>query len=203
MPHSLYSCGGLPDCLLRGASTDCPDVWHPCTDSCPHLYMVLAFGISGGPATIRIVQYAPGGEAGTGTSVMITSDFLGGVLGVAAYAVVFSLAVPVSIGVAVSDLFGIPVRGRISRNRSPGSSLRDCDADSIGGGAEYCDKTRRSAGQRIRTDISGMRAGSAKNELCFITGSVPSAGQEQLSVRADDFLPDPTHRSAWSRSPHP
>ena len=35
---------------------------------------------------------------------MITSDFLGGVLGVAAYAVVFSLAVPASVGVAVSDL---------------------------------------------------------------------------------------------------
>ncbi|MDE2518563.1 MAG: MFS transporter [Methanocorpusculum sp.] len=66
--------------------------------------MGLAFGISGGPATTRIVQHAPEGEAGTGTSVMITSDFLGGVLGVAAYAVVFSLAVPASIGVAVSDL---------------------------------------------------------------------------------------------------
>lgn len=66
--------------------------------------MGLAFGISGGPATTRIVQYAPEGEAGTGTSVMITSDFLGGVLGVAAYAVVFSLAVPASVGVAVSDL---------------------------------------------------------------------------------------------------
>ena len=39
-----------------------------------------------------------------GTSVMITSDFLGGVIGVAAYAVVFSLAVPGSVGVSVSDL---------------------------------------------------------------------------------------------------
>lgn len=66
--------------------------------------MGLAFGISGGPATTRIVQHAPEGEAGTGTSVMITSDFLGGVIGVAAYAVVFSLAVPASVGVAVSDV---------------------------------------------------------------------------------------------------
>ncbi len=66
--------------------------------------MGLAFGISGGPSTTRIVQHAPEGEAGTGTSVMITSDFLGGVIGVAAYAVVFSLAVPASIGTAVGDL---------------------------------------------------------------------------------------------------
>ena len=66
--------------------------------------MGLSFGISGGPATTRIVQFSPKGEDGMGTSVMITSDFLGGVMGVAAYAVVFSLAVPGSVGVSVSDL---------------------------------------------------------------------------------------------------
>lgn len=66
--------------------------------------MGLSFGISGGPATTRIVQHAPKGEDGMGTSVMITSDFLGGVIGVAAYAVVFSLAVPGSVGVSVSEL---------------------------------------------------------------------------------------------------
>ena len=68
------------------------------------IFMGLSFGISGGPATTRIIQHAPEGEAGTGTSIMITSDFLGGVLGVAAYAVVFSLAVPASVGVAVGEL---------------------------------------------------------------------------------------------------
>ncbi|MDO5845618.1 MAG: MFS transporter [Methanocorpusculum sp.] len=66
--------------------------------------MGFAFGISGGPATTRIVQFAPKGEEGTGTSVMITTDFLGGVIGVAAYVVIFSLAVPSSVGVAVSEL---------------------------------------------------------------------------------------------------
>ncbi len=68
--------------------------------------MGLAFGFSGGPATTRIVQFAPEGEEGTGTSVMITTDFLGGVIGVAAYVVVFSLTVPSSVGVAVSELSG-------------------------------------------------------------------------------------------------
>ena len=66
--------------------------------------MGLAFGISGGPATTRIVQFAPKGEEGTGTSVMITTDFLGGVIGVAAYVVMFSFAVPQSIGVPVTSL---------------------------------------------------------------------------------------------------
>lgn len=66
--------------------------------------MGFSFGISGGPATTRIIQHAPKGEEGSGTSVMITSDFLGGVIGVAAYAVIFSLAVPQSIGTSVSEL---------------------------------------------------------------------------------------------------
>lgn len=66
--------------------------------------MGLSFGISGGPATTRIIQFSPKGEEGTGTSVMITTDFLGGVIGVAAYVVIFSLAVPSSVGVAVSEL---------------------------------------------------------------------------------------------------
>ena len=66
--------------------------------------MGLAFGISGGPATTRIVQFAPKGEEGAGTSVMITTDFLGGVIGVAAYVVMFSFAVPQSIGVPVTSL---------------------------------------------------------------------------------------------------
>ena len=66
--------------------------------------MGFAFGISGGPATTRIVQFSPKGEEGAGTSVMITADFLGGVIGVAAYVVIFSFAVPASIGIPVTAL---------------------------------------------------------------------------------------------------
>lgn len=66
--------------------------------------MGLSFGISGGPATTRIVQFSPKGEEGAGTSVMITTDFLGGVIGVAAYVVIFSLVVPQSVGIPVTDL---------------------------------------------------------------------------------------------------
>lgn len=68
------------------------------------VFMGLAFGISGGPATSRIVQFSPKGSEGSGTSVMITSDFLGGVIGVASYALVFSITVPASVGVSVSEL---------------------------------------------------------------------------------------------------
>lgn len=64
--------------------------------------MGLSFGISGGPATTRITQMAPKGNDGTG--VMITSDFLGGDIGVAAYALVFTLSVPASINVSVTEL---------------------------------------------------------------------------------------------------
>ena len=66
--------------------------------------MGLSFGISGGPATARITQMAPKGEEGTGTGVMITSDFLGGDIGVAAYAMVFGITVPASAGIPVADL---------------------------------------------------------------------------------------------------
>jgi Major Facilitator Superfamily. len=66
--------------------------------------MGLSFGISGGPATTRITQMAPKGDEGTGTGVMITSDFLGGDIGVAAYAMVFGITVPASVGIPVAEL---------------------------------------------------------------------------------------------------
>ncbi len=66
--------------------------------------MGFAFGISGGPATTRIVQFSPKGEEGAGTAVMITADFLGGVIGVAAYVVMFAFAVPTSVGIPVAEL---------------------------------------------------------------------------------------------------
>ena len=68
------------------------------------VFMGLSFGISGGPATTRIVQNSPKGEEGSGTSIMITTDYLGGVVGVAAYTLVFALVIPESIGVAVAEL---------------------------------------------------------------------------------------------------
>ena len=107
MPYSVHSCGNLSNSILYAFCTVLLLIVpsYGILALLPALIcMGLAFGISGGPATTRIVQHAPEGEAGTGTSVMITSDFLGGVIGVAAYAVVFSLAVPASVGVAVSDV---------------------------------------------------------------------------------------------------
>ena len=68
------------------------------------IFTGLAFGISGGPATTRIVQNAPKGEEGSGTSIMITTDFLGGVLGIAAYTLAFAIGSPASIGIAVNEL---------------------------------------------------------------------------------------------------
>lgn len=68
------------------------------------IFMGLAFGLSGGPSTTRIVQFSPKGEEGTGTSVMITTDFLGGVIGVAAFSAVFTLAEPASLGISVAEL---------------------------------------------------------------------------------------------------
>ena len=68
------------------------------------IFMGLAFGISGGPSSTRIIQLSPEGEEGTGTSVMITTGLLGEVIGVAAFSVVFSLAAPDSIGISVADL---------------------------------------------------------------------------------------------------
>ncbi|HJJ35701.1 MAG TPA: MFS transporter, partial [Methanocorpusculum sp.] len=70
------------------------------------VFMGLSFGISGGPATTRIVQNAPKGEEGSGTSIMITTDFIGGVVGVAAYTLAFAIGAPASIGISVNELSG-------------------------------------------------------------------------------------------------
>lgn len=73
------------------------------------IVMGFAFGISGGPSATRIIQFSPKGEEGTGSSLMMTAVYLGGVTGVALYSTVFSLAEPSSIGVTVtllpSDVF--------------------------------------------------------------------------------------------------
>lgn len=52
----------------------------------------LTFGISGGPSSARIIEHAPEGEGGTGSVVMMLSQYSGMVVGVALYALVFNLA---------------------------------------------------------------------------------------------------------------
>ena len=70
------------------------------------IFLGLALGISGGPATTRIVQNAPKGEEGSGTSIMITTDFIGGAVGVVAYTLAFAIGAPASIGISVDQLSG-------------------------------------------------------------------------------------------------
>lgn len=48
--------------------------------------MGLAIGIAAGPAASRIIENAPEGEEGTGSSLMITTIYFGGVVGTALYA---------------------------------------------------------------------------------------------------------------------
>jgi EmrB/QacA subfamily drug resistance transporter len=54
--------------------------------------MGMAFGIAAGPASSRIIESAPKGEKGTGSSLMVTTIYFGGVLGTAFYAMLFSFA---------------------------------------------------------------------------------------------------------------
>ncbi|MEI7855956.1 MAG: MFS transporter [Methanomicrobiales archaeon] len=54
--------------------------------------MGVAFGISAGPASSRIIESAPQGEEGTGSSLMVTAIYFGGVLGTAIYAMIFTFA---------------------------------------------------------------------------------------------------------------
>lgn len=66
--------------------------------------MGAAFGIVGGPASSRIIESSPEGEEGTGSSLMITTIYLGGVLGTALYATLFTLATAAGGPVAFTDL---------------------------------------------------------------------------------------------------
>ncbi len=52
--------------------------------------MGVIWGLAGGPAASRIVETAPPEERGTGSSLMITSIYLGGVVGTALYATIFT-----------------------------------------------------------------------------------------------------------------
>jgi EmrB/QacA subfamily drug resistance transporter len=56
------------------------------------ILMGAAFGIAAGPASSRIIERAPPGEEGTGSSLMVTAIYFGGVLGTAFYAMLFTFA---------------------------------------------------------------------------------------------------------------
>lgn len=56
------------------------------------ILMGASFGIAAGPASSRIIEMAPAGEEGTGSSLMVTAIYFGGVLGTAIYAAIFTLA---------------------------------------------------------------------------------------------------------------
>jgi EmrB/QacA subfamily drug resistance transporter len=67
--------------------------------------MGLSFGIAAGPAASRIIESAPKGEEGTGSSLMVTTIYFGGVLGTAIYAMLFTFATADAGGiVAFTDL---------------------------------------------------------------------------------------------------
>jgi hypothetical protein len=68
--------------------------------------MGVAFGIAAGPASSRIIECAPKGEEGTGSSLMVTAIYFGGVLGTAIYAMFFTFATADAAGgiVAFTDL---------------------------------------------------------------------------------------------------
>jgi EmrB/QacA subfamily drug resistance transporter len=56
------------------------------------ILMGASFGIAAGPAASRIIESAPRGEEATGSSLMVTAIYFGGVLGTALYAAVFTFA---------------------------------------------------------------------------------------------------------------
>jgi EmrB/QacA subfamily drug resistance transporter len=69
------------------------------------ILMGVAFGIAAGPASSRIIEWAPDGEEGTGSSLMVTAIYFGGVLGTAIYAMLFTFVTADAGGVvAFADL---------------------------------------------------------------------------------------------------
>jgi EmrB/QacA subfamily drug resistance transporter len=69
------------------------------------ILMGVAFGIAAGPASSRIIESAPKGEEGTGSSLMVTTIYFGGVLGTAIYAMLFTITTAnAGVIVAFTDL---------------------------------------------------------------------------------------------------
>lgn len=69
------------------------------------ILMGVALGIAAGPAASRVIESAPEGEENTGSSLMVTAIYFGGVLGTAIYAMIFTFATAGTGGiVAFTDL---------------------------------------------------------------------------------------------------
>ncbi len=69
------------------------------------ILMGASFGIAAGPASSRIIENSPNGEETTGSSLMVTAIYFGGVLGTAIYAMLFTFATATADGiVAFADL---------------------------------------------------------------------------------------------------
>lgn len=67
--------------------------------------MGILWGLAGGPAASRIVENAPEGERGTGSSLMAVCIYLGSVFGTALYATIFTFATsPDGTVLAFADL---------------------------------------------------------------------------------------------------
>lgn len=68
------------------------------------LLMGLFMGFVGGPVASWVVENAPPGEEGTGSSLMVTGMYLGSVIGTALFATVFTMGTAIEGIVAFSDL---------------------------------------------------------------------------------------------------
>ncbi len=72
---------------------------------CALILMGILWGLAGGPAASRIVEHAPEGERGTGSSLMAVCIYLGSVVGTALYATIFTFATsPDGTVIAFADL---------------------------------------------------------------------------------------------------
>ncbi len=68
------------------------------------LCMGIFWGCAGGPVASRVVETAPKGEEGTGSSLMVTAVYLGSVIGTALFATFFTVGTATNGEIAFSDL---------------------------------------------------------------------------------------------------
>lgn len=68
------------------------------------VFMGLFWGCAGGPVASRVVETAPAGEEGTGSSLMVTAVYLGSVIGTALFATFFTVGTATHGDIAFSDL---------------------------------------------------------------------------------------------------
>ena len=68
------------------------------------LCMGFFWGCAGGPVSSRVIEAAPPGEEGTGSSLMVTAMYLGSVVGTALFATFFTMGTATKGEVTFSDL---------------------------------------------------------------------------------------------------